>query len=126
MRRIPVKFYLAASFASKPIIRGYREELQAIGHKVTSRWLDDEETTPNMPGAENIAVKDLADIDEASNVIFFTDVPSTTGGMHVEFGYALAQKKYLIVVGIKYSNIFQHECHLRYFSWNDFRKNYPL
>lgn len=52
--------------------------------------------------ARSFSRDDLTDIDAADVVICFTEdareVPST-GGRHVEFGYALAQGKKIIIVG---------------------------
>ena len=49
--------------------------------------------------------RDLEDIRNAHVLLCFTDECSTTGGFHVEFGYALANGLRPIVVG-PCSNIF--------------------
>ena len=111
-----MKVYLAASRSLKKDMRTVRALLQDKGIEVTSRWIDTPEpesmkaadlaTRPGLDTGAIHACKDLDDIDEADVVLVVTDVPSTTGGLHVEFGYAYAKGKRVIVCGPRV-NVFQ-------------------
>lgn len=109
-----MKFYIAGRFARQHEFRKYRTELIALGHSVTSRWLD--EVTPANPGDEfktETAYIDLADIYDADVMLFFAEEAYNQpprGGRHVEFGYALALRKPIYVVGEK-ENVF-HYCYI--------------
>jgi nucleoside 2-deoxyribosyltransferase len=105
--------YLAAQFARRDELRGYRDALAVSGVVVTSRWLDSHEDDGHcMPAyLARCAVEDLEDIDRADMVVCFTESPETSakrGGRHVELGYALARGKTVIVAGPR-ENVF---CHL--------------
>jgi len=106
-----MKFYFAGSFSRWDELKQYMNELEAAGHKCTSRWLygtkedhqvdvtTDEELSPSGP-AFQFAVEDLEDIDEADAVVFFSSRDSTSkgrGGRHTEFGYALGEKPIFII-----------------------------
>lgn len=91
-----------------------KKQLEAQGHEVTSRWL--EEDTPLNHSMEDVtsdyaaksARYDLEDIDEADAVLFFSEsVLTPRGGRHVEFGYALAKDKWIYVIGPA-ENIFHY------------------
>lgn len=105
-----MKIYLAAIYSSKAATKTHAEFLRAEGHEITSSWLDMAEArTPGSKAFE--AQLDLYDIDRADVVILFTlpiGTTFTSGGRMVEFGYAIAKKKPLIIVGER-ENIF---CHL--------------
>jgi nucleoside 2-deoxyribosyltransferase len=110
---------LAAAFRRQAEIRGYAEELRALGIEVTSRWLHEPESPakPNIQAAED----DLHDLDEADVLISFTEPPDSDvnprGGRHVEFGFALAEDKELWVIGYR-ENIFHHLPEVKFFpSW---------
>ena len=101
-----MKVYLAASILRREEMRAYRLDLERQGHLVTSSWLDSEEVTQvdNMTEGDQSkhywsAQRDLGDIRDADTLILFTDQPSTTGGYHVEFGYAFALCKSMVVIG---------------------------
>ncbi|SRR6266487_2385069 len=107
------RLYLAAAFTEAQRMRRYRDELRKTGHHVTSRWIDSHEEwvpegivakSPEL--AQGYAIDDIADIMSADAMILFTDVPSTTGGYHVEFGAALMIGKIIILIGQR-NNIFQ-------------------
>ena len=91
-----MRYHLAARYARRVELCGYREQLLSIGDTVTSRWLD----FRKMPSWScGIARQDCEDLMAADAVIIFTEIPNTilaTGGRHVEFGLALAQGKRVI------------------------------
>lgn len=113
------KIYLAARFGRKALMCAYREQLQALGHTVVSRWLDgpdenamDWQKADGGVGAEvavMCAAIDACDIEACDLFVLFTDGKLTfsRGGRHVEFGYALANDKTVVVVGER-ENIFHY------------------
>lgn len=111
-----MKLYLAASYTRKPLILEYAKALQAEGFETTSRWLTEpehpetwlEELTPEQ--LDQYAFRDLEDIEKADIFLLFTEaLPDETkrAGRHVEFGYALAHMKSVIVIGPRI-NIFHY------------------
>lgn len=102
-----MKVYLAARFDRGPELRTYRDELQSVGLTVTSRWLDLHGETSDLAAYDaetmsRFAVEDLEDIYQADVLIAFTERPTvgyTSGGRHVEVGYALAHEKPVLIVG---------------------------
>jgi nucleoside 2-deoxyribosyltransferase len=120
-----VKIYLATRYYRHPEMRGYRTALATLGHEVTSHWIDiggDGLTAATLgpdpgTGAPHAAL-DLADVRRADVVMVFTGEPSTTGGMHVELGYALGLDKRVILVG-PVENIFHTLPQIeRYADWD--------
>lgn len=110
-----MKVYLASRFSRIEELRGYKAELEAEGVTVTSRWLlgghewvgtDDDD----IPVSElaRFAAEDLEDLEAADVLVCFTEPPRSgpaRGGRHVEFGWALAQGKPIIVCGYR-ENVF--------------------
>lgn len=112
------KIYLAARYSRNAEMRGARDVLEALGHTVTSRWIDchagkylvsfTPEHLNSDPGyCSRLGLHDIEDLSSADTVISFTDAEGGgKGGRHVEFGYALAQPgKRIILVGPR-ENIF--------------------
>lgn len=110
-----MKVYLAARYSRHPEMRTYAQDLARIGCEVTSRWI--EGLLPDdgkMGGPEDkmrkCAEDDLEDLARANCCISFTEKPrdpnvNTRGGRHVEFGFALAMGKTVVVVGHR-ENVF--------------------
>ena len=97
-------FYLAAPYRRRAELQGYARDLEAIGHTVTSRWLDGshdccDDATPSDEQRAVWAAEDLDDIDASNALILFTDDDSCRGGCMIEFGYALHVVSGLVVVG---------------------------
>lgn len=97
-----MKIYLAARYSRRLEICQYRDELVALGHVVTSRWLNGthEFTEGLSPTAayeyrQQFSQEDIEDIREADAIVSFTEDPELhgkaggRGGRHVEFGFAL-------------------------------------
>jgi len=79
--------------------------LELRGHEITSRWLK----APDEMN-DNYAREDLQDVADAEMLLALHPdgwEDRGTGGRHVEFGYALALGKQVVLVG-KRSNIFHH------------------
>lgn len=113
-----MKIYLAARYSRHPEMQKCRDDLEALGHVVTSRWISGEHATVNdsmfSPGDEKIAERfageDVDDLLVADWVISFTEPQRSTnsrGGRHVEFGIALAAGKRCVVVGPR-ENVFHY------------------
>jgi len=110
------KIYLAARYSRRVELLGYRADLEALGHTVTSRWLNgshqmsdaglSEEGTRAQ--RERFATEDWADLRAAEWMIAFTEEPrvsNSRGGRHVELGAALAWGQRVIVCGPR-ENVF--------------------
>lgn len=104
-----MNLYLASSFGNKALMCENREKIQAHGHFVTSRWLDeaDDKGYAQLSQHEQqlCAIDDMRDIMRADAVVLFTGpLGSFRGGCHVESGIALGSGKQLIVVGSRGNN----------------------
>lgn len=118
-----MRVYLASRYTRRLEMRDKAIELEAMGHAITSRWLDGEyqldgafaeaakayEDRAEMhPAAVNFALADVADIRGSDLVLTFTERPRrlrTRGGRHVEFGLAYALGKPIVIVGYQ-ENVF--------------------
>jgi hypothetical protein len=112
-----MRIYLASRYSRAPQLREFRSKLEALGHTVTSRWIDgghelnrDSHGSAQAAHAERVrfAQEDFEDLLAAECVVSFTEEPrktTTRGGRHVEFGAALALGKRLVVVGWR-ENVF--------------------
>jgi hypothetical protein len=107
-----MKIYLTAACERAEELRGIRDVLTALGHEVTSRWIDwrggpaqiDAEQlnhdAANYLAFTQYARADLADIDAADALIVFTGGgDGGDGGYHTAFGYALGKGKLAIMAG---------------------------
>jgi hypothetical protein len=111
-----VRVYLAARYSRKKEIKALIPVLLEHNILTTSRWLQEEfsetatlnEFSPTF--CRWTAGIDLDDIDNSDTVVFFSEDPTIgtpRGGRHVEFGYALARGKRMIVIGGE-ENIFHY------------------
>ena len=117
---MPIKVYLAAPFEERPVMLYIKEQLEKHGVIVTSTWLtpDDNQSMNKLQAMSNKhdqcrkrAIVDFVDIDEANYFVVYKPstihkVP-TTGGHHVETGYALGKGKPVIVYGER-ENVFHY------------------
>lgn len=115
-----MRIYVAAPFAARAMAVEIAASLENAGHEITSTWhgstRDITEGTVGLSAdstdeeVEAHAQGDLNDIDRAHAVLHLTsnyvreylDVPHewlTTGGRHVESGYALAKGKAVHILG---------------------------
>jgi nucleoside 2-deoxyribosyltransferase len=115
----PLTAYIAAPFEERETALELKANLEAMGVKITSTWLTPADgNDKNMARLQNRfhdcrcrAVKDLRDIDAGDYFILIKPkkmhrVP-TTGGHHVETGYAIAKGKPVIVYGDR-ENVFHY------------------
>lgn len=111
-----MRIYLAARYSRREELCKYREQLQAAGHVVTSRWLngnhqvDDAGLSAQAQEKERtrFAVEDWEDLMDAQLCISFTEEPRSSnsrGGRHVEFGAAVAKALFCVVIGPR-ENVF--------------------
>lgn len=121
--------YLAARYSRFPEMQKVREDLNEIGHSVTSRWINGGHELTKEGSSEASAVartkyamEDMSDLRSANYVISFTEEPRTTktrGGRHVEFGLAIALNLRIIVVGFR-ENVFHTLHQVEFFStWEE-------
>jgi nucleoside 2-deoxyribosyltransferase len=96
-----MRVYLAGSWNHRLECRLGRTALQGIGIEVVARWLDTEhnETVPREEQALMEALYDLEDIDGADAIVVDNTVASSSGGFHLETGYALAKGKPVYLIG---------------------------
>lgn len=112
---VGMKFYLAARYSHRDQLRQLRAKLLALGHTVTSRWLDTEWPNDERGSAAappeyraEFAIKDMDDVHAADIVVSLTEPErSGRGGRHVEFGLGLAWRKLLVIIG-PVEHIFHH------------------
>ena len=101
--------YIAAPFDWRVKARRARAVLEAKGITSTSTWIDNhlEEEDVITPEAKWREAKcDLLDVHRADEFVLLNG-PSTSGGLHVELGFALANGKKIWLVG-KPSTIFHY------------------
>ena len=100
--------YLAARLRRRDDLNAFREQLEAAGVEVTSRWLTAEPPSElNEEVWQGLAELDREDILSAETLVLFSEPEHDGGsGRHVEFGMALALGKRVVVVG-EIENLFQ-------------------
>lgn len=113
--------YLAAAYPRQFELRGYHAELRELGMRVTASWVDQDfdDDDPDEDELAYYARMDLDQVAAADVAVFFTEQPSTRGGMWTEFGYALASGLRTMVVG-PHVNVFTRLA-VRYDTWEDAR-----
>jgi hypothetical protein len=96
-----MRIYLAGRFSKRFELRQFRQQLEALGHVCTSRWIDAEREDPEKLAL--CAAEDLIDVATCDLVVNFTEKPrcDSRGGRHCEFGIGLALNKQLVLVGPK-------------------------
>lgn len=112
-----MKIYLAARYSRNDEMRDVRDVLTALGHEVTSRWIDQhggsllesivaERLNTGPAECSKYAEIDVADLMAADTVISFTSAEGGgKGGRHVELGLALGLAKRVIICGPR-ENVF--------------------
>jgi len=98
------RVYIAAPYQLKDQANAIAEQLRAKGFAITSTWLgDSQEDSPEA------AALDLRAVERADVLLLINDpawLTRGTGGRHVEFGYALALRKRVVVLGAAPGNVF--------------------
>lgn len=125
-----MNIYLAARFSKRNILQEWQPALEALGHTIVSRWSMRGSDHIKAPGLSEraadserlrFATEDIEDIEACDCVISLMEEPRSNGrgGRHVEFGYALAKGKRLIIVGER-ETVFHHLPQVEHYSnWGD-------
>jgi nucleoside 2-deoxyribosyltransferase len=100
-----LRVYIAAPYPDRPHMVHLMNRLESEGFEVTSTWLKQGDTLTDEHARVDLADVDRADIVLAVNHERWKD--AGTGGRHVEFGYAVAKGKPIVIAGVR-SNIFHH------------------
>src|SRR6266581_7466281 len=94
-----MKIYIATKWENKPYAREVRSQLEAMGHKVTSKWLDTGANDGPWPLA---AKRDIADVQRAHIVCVLQDGYNLNEqggcGMWVEMGIAIGLEMPVVIV----------------------------
>lgn len=101
------RLYLAARYTQRAELEAHAIRLKSFGFEITARWVFGNEDGLDR---EKIAFLDIADVDACDTLVSFTLPVGTMtrgGGRHVEFGYALARRKQLVIIGPR-ENVFHH------------------
>lgn len=123
--------YLAADYARKSEMQGCRAFVEALGHKVVSTWIDNEQEQPfgidgeaidetTINRCAGLATADFSELKDSDTVLLFTTGRLARGGRHTEFGAALAMMKRIIIIGPR-ENVFQcASCVEQFDTWRAF------
>ena len=127
-----MRVYLCARYGRREELCGYRAQLAAAGHIVTSTWLDGEYAAYEQEGealpawvARLSVANDKRDMQAAEAAICFTETPrsgaSSRGGRHYEAGYLDACGKPLFIVGPQENVFYQGNLRAQHFAdWQTF------
>ena len=124
-----MKIYLAARYSKLPTINQWAEDLEALGHTIVSRWsVKDSHLMPgelSEQAADNerqrFCMEDIEDLQSCDCLISLQEEPrgNGRGGRHVEYGFALALNKRIIIVGPR-ETVFHHHPNVEHFdSWDE-------
>jgi nucleoside 2-deoxyribosyltransferase len=124
-----MKFYIAARFSKRPEAHALAKKLMALGHTITSRWVQPDCDHVLLTGSseqaadherERFALEDCSDVIECDCCVSLMETPrnSGRGGRHVEFGYALGLGKSLVVIGPR-ETVFHHLPKVKHFNSED-------
>lgn len=105
-----MRVYLSARFSRAQEMRDVRDVLKQLGHTVTSRWIDAEQTPEKdklrltQAVAEQNAIGALEDITKSDIVVSFTgnggaNKRAEKGGRHCEFMAGVVLNKPSVVIG---------------------------
>lgn len=96
---------MAARYTRQHEILRYARQLEGLGHRLTSRWLTQDERGMNEA---DIAMRDVADVRAAEMLIYFSERPrvASRGGRIFEMGIAFEMRIHVIVVGEPKEHVF--------------------
>lgn len=125
------RVYLCARYSRHQEMQHKRDQLNARGVAVTSRWIDGDHEWVGTPDHEmpleigaRFAREDLTDLQMADMLVMFGEPPDAEGrmrgGRHVEFGYALSYGIKTILIGPR-ENVFTALPEVHHFdTWDDY------
>lgn len=103
--------YLAGRYDRREEFQLMVPLFEAVGIGVKATWLSGTHEGAEDPATLRwCAEEDLADVAFCDLLVFFSehrDVGFTSGGRHVELGYALGRRKRVVVIG-PIENVFHH------------------
>lgn len=116
-----MKIYLAAASYRQKEVRNNHRKLERRGFEVVSSWVF-MRTLGAVEKFPREAKRDLSQIDECDYLILHTEDAKkkkyTTGGRFVEFGYAVAKGKKILIVGPR-ENVF---CYMGWPQFDTFKE----
>lgn len=119
-----MKIYIASRFSRRHECHDVAKFLMGHGHEITSRWVkpDSDHVVPvgmSQQAADDerrrFAMEDIEDVIACDCMVSLMEEPrsNSRGGRHVEFGYALALEKYMVVIGPR-ETVFHHLDRIEY------------
>jgi len=117
-----VKIYVAGTFARRNDLRPYRDRLWAMGHHVTSSWLDEVAKPEGMDHEtffKKLANKDRAEV-LASDLVICETGDTLSEGKNTELGIALGnfQNTLIWIVGERRS-VFHELADKHFETWEE-------
>ena len=97
-----ITFYLAAKYDKRMELLPIAALLMLKGHRVNAEWLNGSHAGASEAEKESYADIDLANISDCTHFVLFqlpVDSPEPSSGRQIEFGFALARNKTVIIVG---------------------------
>ena len=94
-----MKIYIAAKYRRRFELRAVADTLRAVGHEITSQWLDNGEEEAGGP--EAAAQMDVEDVLRADALLFIGEPQgssNTGGGRWFELGLAYASHKRCLIL----------------------------
>jgi hypothetical protein len=135
MKGDEMRLYLAGSYSRRKELLKYANELEAVGHIVTARWLRlpherqeqqfvDADAEARLAIGQEHALRDIADLLASDTFVLFADSDGhkarSKGGKHFEMGFAHGIGLSLCVIGGR-PNVFCTLPEVHYHSsWQDF------
>lgn len=122
-----MRFYVAGSFVDQKEIRAEADRLWALGHEVTSTWLQEVARPDYLTSdqfKQKLAMKDIAEVYAADCIIL--DNRRSSGGKNTEWGVGLGQfqKKLLWLIG-EPSSVFHYLADTHFASWDELIATLP-
>lgn len=116
-----MRCYIAGKYTAQDRLRIERDRLRALGHYVSSNWMDQPEKTYAVTPERAIseAYRDIEEIRDADTLIIDTLDESNTGGREVELGCALAWGHKIVRIGPE-RNIFHSLAPATFPDWESF------
>lgn len=109
-QREVMRVYIAAPFQERQQAQALMAKIEAAGISVTSSWLKQDDELSDQFARQDLKDVAYADALVALNPDGYAD--RGTGGRHVEFGYALALGKRIVLVGAR-THIFHYLSEVR-------------
>ena len=117
-----MKVYIASFYDTRKRLYPYRDALEAAGHSLTSRWLNQhaEEEAPQRTEQHRIAraLQDLSDVRSSELLILDTFDITPRGGREFEMGIAIAYGIPVVLVG-PMRNVFHRLAWRHFETWEE-------